>query len=523
LQQNGQDAGQGAGQDLPARSPPLARTIFRGALFLGALRFAIRLLGFVSITITARLLTPADFGVVGTAAIVTGFFLVLQQNGIGDALTRLRSVVPDDVHTAWTLNLLVAGLVTTSVFLMAGPAAVWLDEPKIAGVLQYMAFGPLIHAMGSPGTATILRNLQFQREFRLRIIQKVGLVICVVLGALIFRDYWGLVYGTLAGAALGAVMSHVMVPYPVRLRLTGAAYFLTFSAWTMLQALAAYVGRKADEVAVRQIVDTATFGLYHVARDLSRVFVAESVAPAGAALLPGLARLQDDPERFARAAALAVGVGAIVAIAVGLGLSAVAPEAVVLLLGAQWAPAAQFLAIVSIGGAAGTLVGMHRAILVAMGRIDLSAKLSCIRAALLVGGCALASLHGSAVTLAMTYTAIWIVWFFLDGAIVFRLLGRPGAIVAAVARPLLAGLAMTLVLHAMPWPQGLPLIALTLLKVAVGAAVYVGVLGGIWWARGRPEGPESTLLEQVPRGLGRRLLPRRGVGRTAPKPQPAAE
>jgi O-antigen/teichoic acid export membrane protein len=489
--------------------PPLTRTIFRGAIFVGSLRFAIRLLGFLSVTITARLLTPVDFGVIGTAAIVTGFFAVLQQNGIGDALTRLKSISAGDIHTAWTINLIVAFLVSAGVLAIAAPAAAWLEEPKLTPVLLHLGLVPLINAAASPGTMTLLRDLKFRHEFELRLLQKAGVVACVVAGAFVMRDYWGLVYGTMAGAVWGVVLSYALAPHPVRLRLAAAGYFLSFSGWTLLQSLAAYVSRTADEVAVRRIADTLTFGLYHVSRDLTRVFVAESVAPAAAALLPGLARLQDDRPRFTRAAMNAMGVGAIVAVAVGFGIAAVAPEAVVLLLGGQWAGAAPFLSIVAIGSAAGTLVGMHRSIVVALGRVDLSAKVSLLRAATIVAACALAALHFGVTGVAIAYAAAWVIWFFLDAEIVFRLLGRPGAAFRIVFRPVVAGLAMVLALWLLPWPAGLPLVVIVALKVTVGAAVYVGSLGLMWLAMGRPDGPEATLIEQLPRVVSRRLLPAR--------------
>jgi hypothetical protein len=119
----------------------------------------------------------------------------------------------------------------------------------------------------------------------------------------------------------------------------------------------------------------------------------------------------------------------------------------------------------------------------------------------------------------MTYSSIWVVWLLIDATIVFRLLGRPGAIFSILLRPVLAGVLMVLVLALTPWPEGLPLAVTALLKVATGGAVYVGVLGGIWWARGRPDGPESTLLEQLPRGLGRRLLPKQGARPQVKAPQ----
>jgi O-antigen/teichoic acid export membrane protein len=492
--------------DAGRKAPPLARTIFRGALFMGSLRFAMRAIGFFSVAITARLLTPADFGVTGTAAIVTGFFILLQQNGTGDALTRMPKITQADVQTAWTLNLSASILVTIGVLAVSGPAADWLAEPNLTAALGVLAFTPIINALGSPGTFTLLRDFRFKQEFALRVTQKLLMVACVITGALIFRTWWGLVYGTLTGATLGMLTTYLFCPHPLAVRFKGAAYFLSFSLWTFITSLGVYVWRTADEIAVRRISDTLTFGLYHVSRDLTRVLISESVAPAAAVLLPGLARLQHEPERFARAAAKAMGVSVIVALAVGLGVSATARETTLLLLGEKWADAAPFLVVVAVGSISGTIVGLHRSILAALGRMRMAAGLALLRAAALVTACTLAGLHGGPIAVAYAYLVVSTIGYCFDFWLIFRMLGRPWAVLEISARPLLAGGAMMLALALLPLPADLPLLVTALAKAAVGATAYVGVLLAAWFAAGRPDGGEAALIEQMPKRIGALLL-----------------
>jgi O-antigen/teichoic acid export membrane protein len=482
--------------EIPPRAQSLAGTVLRGAAMMVMLRFLLRGLGLISIFFTARLLTPADFGVVGTASIVLGLFAILQSTGIGDALTRLRHLDRDHLHTAWTMNLIAATLVSVGIFLAAPTAARLLEEPALVEVLRWQAFTPTIVALISPGTMTFLRDFAFRKEFVLRVVQKVVIVVCVVAGAFLMRSYWGLVWGTMAGTTFYVAISYVFYPHRPRLTLCRARDFLGFSFWTMMLSLANYIATVLDEVVVRRLATTQLFGLYHASRDLSRTLVSEMVAPASAALLPGLARLQDEPARFARAVQQTVGVGAIVAVAVALGVSATAEEITGLLLGPQWSGAAPFLALVAIGVGGQTMAGLHRSIFAALGRQHWSAGLWALRAAVLAACCIPAGAWGGAIAVAGAFAAASVAMTLVDYTIIFAKLGRPRAPLAIFVRPLIAGAAMMAVLSLLP--QGLPLLLSAPMKVAVGAATYGLVLLGAWFAAGRPDGAETALLHRMP-------------------------
>lgn len=491
---------------------PLAGAVLRGALVMVLLRFAVRAIGLVSITVTARLLTPADFGVVGSASIVVGLFAVLQANGVFDYVVRKPTLGPDDLATAWTVNLGFNTLIAAGLALSARPAAGLLGEPALVSVLPLMALIPLVTALASPASVMFMREMRFAREFRLRVVQKVLNVACLITGSLLLRSYLGLIYGILAGTILFALWSYLAYPFRPRLVLRDIRPFLGFTGWTLLLSLASYLALFADEIVVRRNVPTELFGLYHVSRDLSRTLVAELVAPAAAALLPGLARLQGDRGRFSAAAVQAVGVAVIVAAAAGLGVSATAPEVTTLLLGAQWTGAAPFLAWLAVGVAGQTLAGLHRSILLAIGRPQDSAFLWLLRAAVLLAAAALAVGTWGAIGVAIAFAVASVLLTAFDYAVIFTRLGRPWALPRLLLRPLLAGAAMLGALALLPLPADLPAAAAAAIKVPAGATVYGLVLGLAWWLAGRPQGPETALLNRMPGPLGRvvaRIVPRR--------------
>jgi O-antigen/teichoic acid export membrane protein len=406
------------------------------------------------------------------------------------------------------MNLVAATIVSVCIWLSAPLAARLLDEPVLVEILRWQAFTPSIVALVSPGTMTFMRDFAFRNEFTLKLFQKAVIVVCVVAGAFVMRSYWGLVWGSMIGTVLSVAMSYVLFPYRPRFTLARYRDFIGFSFWTLLLSFATYVATVADEVVVRRLVSTQQFGLYHTSRDLSRTLVAEMVAPAAAALLPGLARLRDEPARFRRAAEQTVGVGAIVAVAVGLGVSATAPEITAILLGPQWTGAAPFLAWTSIGVAGHTMAGLHRSILAARDKPHWSTALWALRAAVLAGACAAAGEWGGMMAVAVTFVVASVLLMLFDYAVIFGQLGRPWAPVAIFTRPFLAGAAMMGVLALLP--AGLPLLAAAPLKVCLGAATYGLVLGGLWFALGRPDGAETALLHRLPPRLGNLLLPRRG-------------
>src|SRR5262245_7542649 len=99
--------------------PPLRRILIGGAMWMVAARWGVRLIGMASTMILARLLVPADFGLVAMASIVTGLVAVLFDYGVSTALIQNPRAGKDHFDTAWTIGIIQGGLVAAILLLVA--------------------------------------------------------------------------------------------------------------------------------------------------------------------------------------------------------------------------------------------------------------------------------------------------------------------------------------------------------------------------------------------------------------------
>ncbi len=82
----------------------------KGAAWMIALRFAIRGIGLVSMIILARLLVPADFGLVAIATALAGALAAMSEFSFQVALIQNQAADRRHYDTAWTLGI-IRGLV----------------------------------------------------------------------------------------------------------------------------------------------------------------------------------------------------------------------------------------------------------------------------------------------------------------------------------------------------------------------------------------------------------------------------
>src|SRR3546814_13316102 len=91
---------------LPTSGGSLNRRIARGAAWMVGLHFVDRCIGFVSTIILARLLVPADFGLVAIALALVAAVSVFGEFGLELALIQHQKAQRSPYDTAWALGLL---------------------------------------------------------------------------------------------------------------------------------------------------------------------------------------------------------------------------------------------------------------------------------------------------------------------------------------------------------------------------------------------------------------------------------
>ena len=485
------------------------RHMVRGAAWMVAMRWAIRLVGLVSTIILARLLMPADFGIVAMATVVIGFLEVFTHTGVDLALIRKQNLERADLDSGWTFEVLKGAALAAVLFAVAPMAATYYDEPRVTEVIQLLGLGALILGFQNIGVIEFRRDLDFGREFRFGVYRKLLSFVFVVGLALYLRSYWALVFGSLFSQLVAVWLSYRMHPYRPRFAVSRIGQIWSFSQWLLVSRIARFINARVDIVLAGRLFGTASTGHYHVASEVSTAPTGELVMPMARGLYPVYSRMADDPQALAAHYLQALSAITLVCISAGFGIAAVAEDMTAVLLGANWADAVPLIQWLGIAGGLAGLTTSVEALLTANGRVRLLAGLAWGTSLLLVPSLLIAGTWGDIEHMAMARAGVALVMI----PIVFAIVSRASAVslpsVAwVIGQRLVAGLVMVAAVREFHL-DGLDLPAVTLaLDVAVGATVFTATTFLTWSLGGQPPGPERTIVDMInriaARALGRR-------------------
>jgi len=479
--------------------PPidLRTAVLKGAAWSVALRWAMRLLGLVSTVILARLLTPADFGLVAMAMLVVAFFEAWLSFGVATALIQNQSATREHYDTAWTLRILQSAVVAGGIAAGAPLAAAYFDEPRVMAVLWVLCPALIVGGLSNIGVVAFRKELEFHKEFGLQITGKLLGFFITVGAALWLRSYWALVIGIVASYGVACALSYAMHPYRPRFSFARIRELWSFSQWMLVRSIGHFAETKADEVLVAGLGSPRQLGLYSVAAELGSMPGSEVAAPLNQALVPGFAKLQHDPHRLAAAYLNVLGTVSAVTFPAGVGLALVAHEAVLVLLGSQWLEAVPLLALLAVFGGVRASNSLAASLLLGSGRAAMAAALSWLNAGLLVA---------IALPVVDAYGAQGIASAKLAGAVILAVVILAGItyitevsakhIVARLWRTVFASALMAVVVTSVP-EIGSGMLVDLIAKVFVGMVSYCAAVLLLWRLAGCPDGAEQFFLGQL--------------------------
>lgn len=484
--------------DKPAAAPSLRGDMIKGSLWMVATRWVMRSIGMVSTIVLARLLVPEDFGLVAMAMLVVGLLDILTSFGVDIALIRNIEAERRHFDTAWTIQLMQGVLVATVLVVAAPFAASYYSEPRIVPVMQILALGVAAQGCNNIGVVAFRRDLNFVREFWFSVIKRLISFMVTLVLALLWRNYWALVAGVIAGQILGVFLSYAMHSYRPRFSLEAISEVWSFSQWMLIINIGDYLYNKADEFIVAGVAGSKHLGVYSMASEVSNMPTTELVFPISRALFPGYSKLAAEPQRFVYAYLNVLSFVALFATGAGVGIALVAHDLTLVVLGPKWLDAVPVIQWLALFGVIRAIYGQVGSVLMALGRVRSLAVLMWLQLIFLVPGATWAGVAGGIVGVAMVKVLVAL----LFGVILFYTLIQVMPIsVMEIAdclwRPALAGLAMALAVNGLHADHEVGSAISLMRDVAVGAVTYSFVIFLLWHLAGRPRGGEQFVLEVV--------------------------
>jgi O-antigen/teichoic acid export membrane protein len=279
-----------------------------------------------------------------------------------------------------------ACLITTIMVVAAPMIALIFDESRAAPIIRVFSIYPLLTASISIKIAEQNRNLSFRPLALLKLTESLVKAVVSIALALVF-GLWGLVFGTLAGAASLSVLSYILAPHRPRLVVDRDSIrpLINFGRWMFLNGLIALVGGFILRVVITRQLGAAALGLYYLASQLAYLPSDVSSGVFGAVAFPMFSRLQSDLERTKRAfRTLVVGTAALLYPACLL-IIVLAPTFVAEILGSKWNGTEIIIQILSLATMIGIFGDTVVEILKGIGRPDKRTLMGFVQMLVLIG------------------------------------------------------------------------------------------------------------------------------------------
>ena len=353
-----------------------SKIIHSGFWSLGS-SWALRGLGLVKTVVIARLLTPADFGLIGLALFSINAVNVFSDAGFESALIQRRELDRRTLDTAWTVSFL-RGLTLFLLFMVSAEwVAAYFESPDLAPVLRVMAVSLLLSGCNNIGMVFFQRDLEFKKKAILEMASEFGGTVVTLALAVWCRNVWALAIGSVAFSALKCWGSYRLHPYRPRICADwrAAAELMGFGKHIFVISLLAFIITNFDDALVGKMLGLEMLGFYTMAFNIANVPVSNISAVLAQIFFPAYIRIREQSERIEEAFLQTFEVIMFILLPLTSLMVIFAPDFVTLFLGEKWMPMVPALNALCLYGLFRCTGGLFYPLQLALNRPDMQAKI----------------------------------------------------------------------------------------------------------------------------------------------------
>lgn len=243
----------------------------KGVGWMTTFRVLYRAIGIFRIAIIAHVLTPFSLGVFGVVTIVLGFLETITETGINIFLIQEKDDVDKYINTAWVVSIVRGLLISLLIFVTAGPISEFFNSPDSKNLLYIAALVPLIRGLINPSIVKFQKELQFNNQFLYRISIFTVESIVSVLGVVLSKSVYGMIWGLLVGAIFEVVYTFFVArPFPrFVFDSVKTKRVIDRGKWVTIYGIFDYLYTQSDNMIVGKILGVAPLGIYQNAYKIS--------------------------------------------------------------------------------------------------------------------------------------------------------------------------------------------------------------------------------------------------------------
>lgn len=360
----------------------LVKKAVHGMAWVTLSTIIIRILEFSTKIILARLLAPADFGLLAIGLLAINTMGLFRNLGFGAALIYKKDDSNNTAaNTAFFLLPIVATILFVLAYLSAPYVAVFFDNAAVEPIIRILSLTFIISSFGTVPSLMLEKELEFKKKVLPDTVPIVGYACVAIVLALGGYGVWSLVYGQIVSAVLSAVLIWMVSDWRPTFSFDKevAKELFGYGKHILGASIIIFLITNIDDAIVGRILGLEALGFYTIAYSISNLPATQITHLVGRVMFPTYSKLQDDRDALRRAYLKTLKYVSMLSIPTAFGILVIAPDFVNVVLGEKWMPAVPALQVLCFFGLSRSIAATTGSIFQATGKPEILLKTSFIQ------------------------------------------------------------------------------------------------------------------------------------------------
>ncbi|MHA1284841.1 MAG: lipopolysaccharide biosynthesis protein [Promethearchaeota archaeon] len=321
-------------------SKSIASKAFKEGSWLGILRFISQIFSWIITLFVARILSPQDYGLMSMATILTGYAMIFNELGMGDALIQKKNLSSEELSSAFWFTLIMGILFGLIAILLAYPTSEIFNDRRLIPITQLTSILFIISGFSIVPLKILDRKLLFKK---IGVINLSGVFvsgISMLLMAINGFGVWTLILGHIIRNVTKLFvtfrLSHFKPKFYFKFSLVRP--FLKFGINVAGARSLFYIYTKSDRFVAGKLFNANLVGFYQLALELASIPTDKIISVIQQVSYPVLSKFQDQTVDFNKIFLRLTRFISIIVFPIFIGAAFIADNLIPVILGEKWIP-----------------------------------------------------------------------------------------------------------------------------------------------------------------------------------------
>lgn len=257
-------------------------------------------MSFIVGMVLARLLEPADFGLIAMVSTFIGIVSLFIDGGTGSGLVQKKALSQADLSTVFYYNIVIGLLAFIIIFISAPLIASFYDDNRLTSLLRVLALGPLFSSLSVVQLNLMKRQVQLKSRTIAQLLGQIAAAIGGISMALSGFGVWALVTSTLLSRGISTLMYWVQGRWIPSLIFSKESFkeIWSYSGKVLTGNILIQIVNKIDVLVIGRFMSPAVVGFYYKGKSLGLLPATNLGSIITQSYFPILSRLRGDKEEF---------------------------------------------------------------------------------------------------------------------------------------------------------------------------------------------------------------------------------